>query len=60
MDSRSYDDLANQSRCTGCSAACCRMVLFPVARPQTFLDVDYIRFLLGFPSLEIQQAAEGR
>lgn len=53
MKTFTFDALAGKQGCEGCPAACCRMLTFPHPRPQTFLDVDYIRYMLGFPSVEI-------
>jgi Fe-S-cluster containining protein len=47
----SYTSLSNP--CNGCSAACCKYLVFPHAVPTTRVAVDYLQFVLGFPGLEI-------
>ena len=39
--------------CSACAAPCCRMLLIPHPTPGTFMDLDYIRYMLGFPSVEM-------
>jgi hypothetical protein len=46
--SRSFLDAAGANPCTGCSAPCCRMLLIPHPTPTNFMDLDYIRYMLGF------------
>lgn len=59
MKPLTFDALAAKQGCEGCSAACCRMLTFPHRCPQTFLDVDYIRYMLGFPNIEILIDSDG-
>lgn len=59
METRSFDAIANTKSCDGCSAACCRMLIFPHPQPQTFLDIDYLRYMLGFPGVEVQIDSDG-
>ncbi len=44
----SFIEAAGTNPCTGCSAPCCRMLLIPHPTPMTFMDLDYIRYMLGF------------
>lgn len=39
--------------CTSCSAQCCQTLVFPHPTPRTRHNVDYLRFCLGFPGIEI-------
>lgn len=39
--------------CTGCDAPCCKTLLFPHPVSTTAADLDYLRFCLGFPGLEL-------
>lgn len=39
--------------CDGCAAACCDTVVFPLSVPATMATVDFLRFSLGFPGVEI-------
>ncbi|MGQ9683348.1 MAG: YkgJ family cysteine cluster protein, partial [Anaerolineae bacterium] len=39
--------------CTRCDAPCCRYLLFPLPIPRTFMQLDYVRFCLGFPGIEV-------
>jgi Fe-S-cluster containining protein len=48
---RSFQQLAQP--CDGCAAWCCTAVSFPYRTPQTHSNVDYLRFLLGFPGVEL-------
>ena len=46
-----YADLADP--CSGCAAHCCTAVVFPHAIPTTRAGLDYLRFCLGFPGIEV-------
>lgn len=48
---RAYD--AVTSPCTGCAATCCETLIFPGAIPANASSLDYYRFALGFPGVEI-------
>jgi hypothetical protein len=52
-NARGFSEMAEANQCEGCSAPCCRIVLTPHPTPQTFSDLDYIRYLLGFPGTEL-------
>lgn len=48
---RGYQDFLDQ--CTGCSAYCCKTLVFPHGRPTSRRNVDYLQFVLGFPGIEL-------
>lgn len=50
---QSWEMLANSHPCNGCVAPCCRILMLPHKRPETWLDFDYIRYVLGFRHLEV-------
>jgi hypothetical protein len=50
---RTFDSLTQQSPCDGCSAPCCRILITPHPTPLSFSDLDYIRYVLGFPRTEM-------
>jgi hypothetical protein len=54
-----FFELAEGNPCDGCSAPCCRMVLSPHPTPRRFADLDYIRYLLGFPDSEMVVSRDG-
>jgi len=45
--------------CTGCGAHCCRVLMFPIPTPETYGSLDYLKFSLGFPGVEIGVSDEG-
>jgi len=45
--------------CTGCGAWCCSALSFPHKVPTAYSGVDYLRFLLGFPGVEIGVGTAG-
>jgi hypothetical protein len=49
-----YTDLANP--CDGCQAYCCRTLAFPTDVPGTRSGLDFLRFALGFPGVELAVA----
>lgn len=56
---RRWSDPAVSDPCTGCSANCCTTIVFPAALPGTAAQLDYLRFCLGFPGVELGLDADG-
>lgn len=48
---QSYDQLSDP--CSGCSAYCCTTLVFPQGLPASISNLDYYRFCLGFPGVEL-------
>jgi len=46
-----FDDV--QDPCDGCAAWCCTTLLFDYHRPDTAAGLDHVRFVLGFPGVEV-------
>jgi hypothetical protein len=46
-----YDAL--QEPCSGCEAHCCQTLVFPQGMPASMSSLDYYRFVLGFPGVEV-------
>jgi hypothetical protein len=47
---KNFLEMAGENACSGCSAPCCRVLLVPHPTPVTFMDLDYIRYVVGFNS----------
>ncbi len=56
VEARGFESLADP--CSGCAAYCCTTLLFPQPLPTHVSNVDYLRFCLGFPGVELV-VAEG-
>lgn len=48
---QSYESLNNP--CSGCQAYCCHTLVFPQSPPGHISNLDYLRFCLGFPGIEL-------
>ncbi len=48
---RGFDDLVDP--CGDCSAYCCTTLVFPQSIPGHVSNLDYFRFCLGFPGIEL-------
>lgn len=48
---KSYFDF--QEPCGGCDSYCCKSLVFPQPIPTTYTSLDYIRYALGFPGVEL-------
>lgn len=46
--------------CHGCSAPCCRRVVLPHQTPTRWMDLDFLRYVLGFSRMEALIADDGR
>lgn len=51
-----YEDLTDP--CTGCGAYCCETLVFPQSAPSMMSSLDFCRFALGFPGVELGIADE--
>lgn len=49
----SFDDPAVTDPCTGCAAWCCHTLRFPRDIPLDSSQLDFLRYMLGFPSVEL-------
>lgn len=57
---KGFLEIASNNPCTQCSAYCCRMLLIPHPTPTTFMDLDYILYMLGFPGIEMVLNVDGQ
>jgi hypothetical protein len=48
-----FDDPAVASPCTGCEAYCCKVLVVSLDVPRNATLVDYVRYALGFPGVEL-------
>jgi hypothetical protein len=56
---RRYADPAVSDPCQGCAAWCCKTLVFSREVPQNASQLDYFRYCVGFPGVEIGVADEG-
>jgi hypothetical protein len=57
---RNFPEIAEENVCTSCSAPCCRVLLVPHPTPATFMDLDYIRYVVGFQGARMILNNDGR
>ena len=57
---KNFLDLAEENICAKCSAPCCRLLLVPHPTPATFMDLDYIRYVVGFYGAQMILNNDGR
>lgn len=60
VQGKNFYSLMEGNPCTGCSAPCCRMVLIPHPAPTTYMDLDYILYMLGFSTIEMLLSPDGQ
>jgi hypothetical protein len=58
--SQNFLERAGENPCTDCSAPCCRMLLIPQSTPSTFMELDYICYMLGFPNVRMLLNSDGQ
>ncbi|MCI0526529.1 MAG: YkgJ family cysteine cluster protein [Nitrospira sp.] len=56
---KNFFEKAEENPCTGCSAPCCRMLLIPHPTPATYMDLDYIRYMVGFHHVQMILTSDG-
>jgi Fe-S-cluster containining protein len=54
---RAWSELADP--CDGCGAPCCTTLTFPHSPPTSYANMDYIKFALGFPGIEVGVSERG-
>lgn len=54
-----FFQLLEDNPCTSCSAPCCKMLLLPYQAPNTFMEMDYIRYSLGFHGIRMLLYKDG-
>ena len=45
--------------CEECSAPCCRYLLIPHKAPNTWMELDFIRYMLNFPKINVTVSKAG-
>lgn len=48
-----YTYEALRDPCDGCQAHCCQTLVFPQALPRSITNLDFLKFCLGFPGVEL-------
>lgn len=48
-----FDKIKKANPCKSCEAPCCKMLLIPYQPPKTFMDLDYIKYMLGFSGINM-------
>src|SRR6185312_5843233 len=48
-----YDEPEVSNPCQGCEAWCCKMLVFNRGKPTTASQIDFLRYCLGFPGVEV-------
>lgn len=52
-DELTFTEFSQKNPCAGCPAPCCRMQLIPHRTPATFMDIDFLCYMLLFPKTEV-------
>jgi len=48
---KSFQEMQNP--CSGCAAYCCKTLLFPQELPTSYSNLDFYKYCLGFPGVEL-------
>ena len=54
-----FGELDDNHPCADCSAPCCQMVILPYPVPNSYEEMEYIRYILNFKSMEIYVKSYG-
>ncbi len=58
-EAKGFFEKAEENPCDSCSAPCCRLFLLPYPTPTTFMDMDYLRYVVGFQSIRLAWNVDG-
>jgi hypothetical protein len=50
---------SGEATCDGCAAYCCQVLVFPKGHPSDASQLDFMRYVLGFPSLKVGVSDDG-
>jgi hypothetical protein len=56
---RNAPEHAARNPCDGCPAPCCKLLLLPVAAPQTFMELDYLAYAVMLGDVELIIGEDG-
>jgi hypothetical protein len=56
---RRYDDAEVSDPCQGCGAWCCQLLVFDRGVPKEASQLEFLRYCLGFPGVEVGVSSEG-
>ena len=59
-DSRGFEEMMQQNPCDSCESFCCKFLLIPHPAPITLMDIDYIKYMLGFPNITMILPKDGQ
>lgn len=57
---KNFFEKAAENPCDGCPAPCCQLLLIPHPAPNTYMDLDYILYMLGFPTVRMMLNSDGQ
>jgi hypothetical protein len=55
----SYAEYNGNYPCEECSAPCCKYLIIPYNTPTTWMDMDFIKYLLNFPKVNLTVSKKG-
>ncbi len=58
-DELNFAEFSQKNPCFGCPAPCCRLQLIPYKTPSTFMDLDFVHYMLLFPHTEVVISLNG-
>ena len=56
---KNFLEIMEGNVCTNCSAPCCHVLIVPHATPVTFMDLDYVRYVVGFNTVQMILKRDG-
>ena len=54
-----FKECNNSNPCLKCVAPCCQVIMIPHRIPATLMDLDFVRYLLNFPRIEVAVSKRG-
>jgi Fe-S-cluster containining protein len=56
---KNFIQFCETNPCDGCPAYCCKTIIIPYDAPLTFMQMDYILVMLGFPHVKMLITRDG-
>lgn len=59
-DKIGFEEIMRQNPCDDCESYCCKFLLIPHPAPRKLMDIDYLKYMLGFNKIAMLLSKDGQ
>jgi hypothetical protein len=56
---KNFSEFNVEYPCEECSSPCCKYIIVPYKTPNTWMDIDFVKYLLNFPKINVTVSKDG-